>query len=67
MSAITEDIHLFAGDTDELADPVDVIRLYNDLTASTGKTLHMYHMGHGTFLFGKNMQYMEEVFKILES
>ena len=65
LANITEDIHLFAGDTDELADPVNVIMLFNQLINSKGKSINMYHMGHATFLMGKNMMYMQDVLKIL--
>ena len=67
LSKITHDVHLLAGDTDELADPVDVIRLFNEMTNSKGKTLKMYHMGHFTFLAGKNMDFLKDVEKILKS
>jgi hypothetical protein len=56
-----------AGDTDELADPVDVVRLYNEMVNSKGRTIKMYHMGHATFLIGKNMKYMNRLIEILES
>ena len=60
-------MHLFAGDTDELADPVDVVRLFNEMTNSKGKTLRMYHMGHATFLVGKNVDFLKDVEKVLKS
>lgn len=62
-------MHLFVGDTDVLANPVDAIHLYHDLTNSVGKTLNMYHLGHATFLFGKDkivMSYMDDVIALLD-
>jgi hypothetical protein len=42
-----------AGDTDLLADPIDVVRIYNEIKdSSINATLRMYHMGHATFLIG---------------
>lgn len=55
------------GDTDEVADPVDVVHLWNALTRAKGKTLRYYHMGHATFMIGRNMLYLQDVINILRS
>lgn len=56
-----------AGDTDLLADPIDVVRIFNEIKdTSINATLHMYHMGHATFLIGKDMSFMNDVFQILK-
>ncbi len=53
LSNIKTNVHLMAGDTDLLADPIDVVRIYNEIKdSSINATLRMYHMGHATFLIG---------------
>ncbi|EAR90444.2 Ab-hydrolase associated lipase region protein (macronuclear) [Tetrahymena thermophila SB210] len=59
-------IHIFAGLTDELAPFDDVQILKNSLTGSPNVTLNIYPFGHASFLFAKNMSYVNDVFAIFK-
>lgn len=61
-------MRLFAGTTDELADPADVNYLWSLLNPSVKTHLKFYTSGHVTFLWGKNVSpWMNDVFAMLQS
>jgi len=66
LSNITFPVHLFVGEYDKLADMADATQLKNDLTGSPNVTYWLYPYTHGTFLLGKNVSYMNDVFAVLE-
>jgi pimeloyl-ACP methyl ester carboxylesterase len=60
-------MRLFAGTSDELADPEDVNYLWSLLTPEVKKHLKFYTSGHATFLWGKDVSpWMNDVFQMLQ-
>jgi gastric triacylglycerol lipase len=65
-SNIRVPIRLFAGSSDELADPTDVKKLWDMLTPGTQAFYKTYTSGHVTFLWGKDVSpWMNDVFRML--
>ena len=58
-------VYLFVGEYDRLADPIDAAELEKNLVNSPEVTYSLYPYGHMTFLWGKEADYMNEVFSIL--
>jgi hypothetical protein len=44
-----------------LGDLIDAKKLYNELTGAPYKFYKEYKKGHGTFIWGKDMSYLQEV------
>ncbi|KAL4468663.1 hypothetical protein ABPG74_005166 [Tetrahymena malaccensis] len=65
VEKINVPVHLFVGQTDELADVSDVEILRQNLVGSPNVTYNLYPFGHASFLIGKNMTYMNDVFAVL--
>jgi len=71
---ITLPIKLIVGFVDKLGDPDDsemylfylFIRLYDLLKPTHNIEIQYYYMGHGTFILGKDMSYMQDVFRMIE-
>ena len=64
-SLITEDVALFIGTGDELADPTDAAKFYSDMV-NAKKEIHVYDIGHFTFLIGKTLPFMDDLIKFLD-
>ena len=59
-------VHLFAGSSDELADPTDVEYLWNQLSEGAKGFYKTYNSGHVTFIWGKEVTpWMTDIFRIL--
>jgi len=55
------------GEDDRLADPTDAWDLKEALTGSPQVNWNLYpNMGHATFLWGKNMSFMNDVYPIID-
>lgn len=70
LSKISIDIAIFNGDVDDLSDPEDVEWL-KDESHSGLPSQHlvfqkMYHLGHGSFMMGKEKTYITDLLKLLE-
>lgn len=65
VEKINVPVHLFVGQTDELADVDDVAILRQNLVKSPNVTYNLYPFGHASFLIGKNMTFMNDVFAVL--
>lgn len=66
LSLITEDVALFVGTGDELATALDSSHLYRDMVNSKNKEMHLYDIGHLTFVIGKTLPYMDDLIKFLD-
>jgi hypothetical protein len=55
-------IHLYAGLTDRLATIEDSRKIYSNLKTITNITMNEYGCGHGSFLFGKDMSYLDDIY-----
>lgn len=62
---VTEDVAMFVGTGDELANTLDAAKWHADMTRAT-KQIHYYNMGHATFLIGKSLPYMDDLLKFLD-
>lgn len=59
-------VYLFVGSDDRLADPTDAKELEKNLVNSPHVQYSLYPYGHMTFIWGKEANYMSEVFSILK-
>ena len=67
LSNIRQQIRLFAGTSDELADLTDVNYLWDSLNPDVKKFLKVYNAGHCTFMWGITVKpWMDDVKKMLE-
>lgn len=55
-----------SGDSDRLASPMDVQHLVGELVGVGNLEWKKYSMGHLTFLWGKDMGYMNDVLNTLQ-
>jgi len=62
---ITEEIGMFTGTDDLLADPIDVAAWLNDMK-NTRTQFYEYKMGHLTFLLGKELSYMNDLLEFIK-
>jgi len=68
LANVNVPVHMFVGQDDRLADPLDAWDLRTSLTGSPNVTFNLYPlMGHVSFLWGKNMSFMNDVFAVLEN
>ena len=65
LSLVTEDVGLFTGTEDLVADPADVAQLNKDLKRAK-KTIRSYQLGHYSFTIGKELPYIDDLIKFLE-
>jgi len=61
---IKENVALFVGSGDELATTLDASKWHSEM-GTTKKALHIYNMGHMTFLIGKTLPYMDDLVKFI--
>jgi len=68
LSKITEPVYMFVGQSDHLASPADTATLRSKLTGSSKVVYNRYQLGHGSFLWGKDVQtYVNDVLAVLSS
>jgi len=67
LGNITHEVHLFAGDEDMLADPTDVQRLKDEMVNATVHFHEYSKVGHITFLWGVDMNYVSDMIEVLRS
>jgi hypothetical protein len=60
-------ILVYYGNEDLLADPYDVKLLIKNLELNNNITSHAIEGGHATFLWGKDMTYLNEVLEFINS
>jgi len=66
LSKITEDIYMFVGKFDHLASPADTATLRGKLTGSSRVEYRTYDLGHGSFIWGKDVAtYVNDVLAVL--
>jgi len=63
---ITEEIAMFVGTDDLLADPTDARNWFNTLTTAKA-SYHEYKIGHLTFLLGKELIFMNDLLDFLKN
>ena len=61
LSEIEEEVHLYVGKYDELADLEDFYDMVGKLNRTKNLTVTEIEGGHATFLWGKNMDFLENV------
>lgn len=49
-----------------MAAPKDVNTLYNNLVNANDKKLKFYHLGHCTFVWGRELLYVEDLLEELD-
>ena len=67
LANIKNEVHLFAGDEDMLADPTDVQRLKNEMVNAKVDFHEYADVGHITFLWGIDMSYVNDMIKVLQN
>jgi pimeloyl-ACP methyl ester carboxylesterase len=68
LSRITEPVYMFVGESDHLASPPDTATLRAKLTGSSRVEYRRYPLGHGSFLWGKNVAgYINDVLAVLHA
>ena len=65
-SLIQEEIAMFVGTEDLLADSYDATKWFGEMTNATRKDIYYYEIGHLTFLFGKRLPYMNDLLTFLQ-
>mmetsp|Transcript_55023 Transcript_55023/g.63290 ORF Transcript_55023/g.63290 Transcript_55023/m.63290 type:complete len:395 (-) Transcript_55023:176-1360(-) len=65
LSLISEDVALFVGTDDLIANTVDASKTFDDMR-NAKKEIHFYPMGHLTFMIGKDMKFMDDLTKFLD-
>ena len=63
---ITEEVGMFVGTGDMLADTFDAAKFYGEMVNAPKKEIHYYPIGHLTFLVGKTLPYMDDLIKFLD-
>jgi len=68
LSKITEPVHMFVGNYDELAPLSDTSNLRSKLTGSSSVEYRTYELGHASFIWGKDTAtYVNDVISVLNS
>lgn len=65
LSKIEEEVYMFVGNYDKLADLIDANRTRSELTNAKKVWWKQFDAGHCTFMWGKNMDHMIDVLAIL--
>ena len=67
LANIEVPVHMIVGSEDKLSSLEDTKKLNDALVNSKNKTFSIYKIGHATFTWGINMDFMNEVFQLLET